>query len=1399
MAVAEEESSSAGGNKSRSASAASSGGGGGACYLAKCVLRGSVVLQAVHGRFRSPSSNDVVFGKETSIELVIIDEDGTVQSICEQPVFGTIKDLAVLPWNERFYARGPQMLGKDLLVVVSDSGKLSFLTFCNEMHRFFPSTQIQLSTPGNWRHQVGRMVAVDSSGCFIATSAYEDRLALFSVSLSAGSDIIDKRIIYPSESGGDTSCPQCLDNISGTIWSLCFISKFHCEPSKEHDPILAILLNRRGSFQNELLVLEWKIKEQAVHVISQYAEAGPLAHNIVEVPHSYGFAFLFRVGDALLMDLRDAHNPCCVYRTSLVFLPTAMEEQNYVEESCRVNDVDEEGIFNVAASALLELSDIHKDDDPMNVDGDNGIVKSTSNHVCSWSWEPGNEKNPRMIFCVDTGEFFMIEISSDSTGLKVNLSDCLYKGLPPKALLWVEGGFLAALVEMGDGMVLKLEEGRLLYASPIQNIAPILDMSVVDYHDEKHDQMFACCGMAPEGSLRIIRSGVSVEKLLKTAPIYQGVTGTWTAKMKSTDSNHSFLVLSFVEETRVLSVGVSFTDVTDFVGFQPDVCTLACGLVCDGLLVQIHQNAVRLCIPTTVAHPEGIPLLSPACTQWVPENLSISVGAVGHNLILVATSNPCFLFILGVRFLSAYNHEVYQMQHVGLQNELSCISIPHNHFEEKPSTFRSVSTAGSLVAALSVGVDINNTFVIGTHKPSVEVLSFVPDKGIKTLAIGTISLTNTMGTTVSGCVPQDVKLVLVDRLYVLSGLRNGLLLRFEWPSASTVSLSESPSQRPHASSCLVNPFTSSSTTCLSYNGSPMRVSNLSGKTKDSNPVLLQLIAMRRLGITPAFLVSLNDSLDADIIALSDRPWLLQTARHSLSYTSISFQPSTHVTPVCSVECPKGVLFVADNSLHLVEMVQSKRLNVQKFHLGGTPRKVLFHDESRLLLVMRTELSNDSYSSDICCVDPLSGSVLSSFKLDPGESGKCMELVKVGNEHVVVIGTSLSAGPAIMPSGEAESSTRGRLIVLCVELRQNSDSGSMTICSKAGSSSQRTSPFREVVGYTAEQLSSSSLCSSPDDNSCDGIKLEELEAWNLRLAYSVVWPGMVLAVSPYLDRYFLASAGNAFYVCGFPNDNSQRVRRLAVGRTRFMIMTLTAHFTRIAVGDCRDGILFYSYHEDARKLEQLYCDPVQRLVADCTLMDVDTAVVSDRKGSIAVLSCSNHLEDNASPECNLMLSCSYYMGEIAMSIRKGSFSYKLPADDLLRGCGVANTTIDLSHNSIVASTLLGSITTFVPLSREEYDLLEAVQARLVVHPLTAPILGNDHNEFRSRESPAGVPKILDGDMLSQFLELTSVQQEAVLALPLGSPNTVMMSSKSSPSPITVNQVVRLLERVHYALN
>lgn len=1318
-------------------------------YLAKCVLPPSVVLQVAYGYFRSPSSRDVVFGKETCLELVVIGEDGIVESVCEQNVFGTIKNLAVIPRSK---------MGKDLLAVLSDSGKLSFLSFSNEMHRFSPIQHVQLSSPGNSRTQLGRMLTVDSSGLFLAVSAYHDRFALFSLSTSSMADIIHERIFYPSEDGGKSNS---IEELSGTIWSMCFISKGFTE-SKGYDPVLAIVLNRKGSLLNELVLFGWNIKEESICLISEYVEAGALAHSIVEVPHSSGFAFLFRIGDALLMDLRDPQNPCCLVRTSLDLVPASLVEEHFVEESCRVQDGDDEGLSNVAASALLKLSDW----DPMFIDTESDTGKLSSKHVSSWTWEPDHNYNPRMIVCLDDGEFFVFELVYEDDGVKINISECLYKGLPCKEILWVEGGFLATFAEMADGTVFKLGKEKLHWMSSIQNIAPILDFSVVDDQNEKRDQMFACCGVTPEGSLRIIRSGVNVEKLLKTAPVYQGITGTWTVKIKLHDVYHSFLVLSFVEETRVLSVGLSFKDVTDSVGFQPDVCTLACGLVADGLLVQIHQDAVRLCMPNMDSQSDGIPVSSPFVSSWFPGNVSISLGAVAENLIVVSTSNPCFLYVLGVKSVSSHCCEIYEIQRVELQFEVSCISIPQKSIGKKRS--RASALDSSCKAAIPSGMERGYTFLIGTHKPSVEVLSFSEDGGgLRVLASGMVSLTNTMGTAIRGCIPQDVRLVLVDQIYVLSGLRNGMLLRFEWPPFS------------HSSGL--------SSQCKE------EMDIVVGERDNSLPINLVLIATRRIGITPVFLVPFSDSLDSDIIALSDRPWLLHTARQSLSYTSISFQPSTHATPVCSSECPQGILFVAENCLHLVEMVHSKRLNAQKFHLGGTPRKVIYHSESKLLIVMRIDLC-DSGTSDICCVDPLSGSVLSSYKLKPGETGKSMELVRVGNEQVLVVGTSLSSGPAILPSGEAES-TKGRILILCFVHTQNSDSGSMTICSKDGSSSQRTSPFRD------EQLSSSSICSSPDDNSDDDIKLDEAETWHLKLACATTWPGMVLAICPYLDHFFLASAGNAFYVCGFPNETPDKMKRFAVGRTRFMITSLRTYLTRIVVGDCRDGVLFYSYHEDVKKLHQVFCDPAQRLVGDCFLMDANSVAVSDRQGSIAILSCKDHSDfEYSSPESNLNLNCAYHMGEVAMAIKKGGNIYKLPADDVLRSYGL-NKSIDAADDTIIAGTLLGSIFVFAPISREEYELLEAVQAKLVVHPLTAPVLGNDHKEFRGREIPSQATKILDGDMLAQFLELTNRQQESVLSTtPLPLPSTIKASSKQSPSPpLMLHQVVQLLERVHYALH
>ncbi|KAM3385787.1 hypothetical protein ACQJBY_009488 [Aegilops geniculata] len=962
---------------------------------------------------------------------------------------------------------------------------------------------------------------------------------------------------------------------------MCFM-RTRCSMD-EYYPVVAMIINRKGSDANDLSMYALAANDGGIQYLSGYSEPGPLALEIAEIPQLDGFGLLFRAGDILIVDLRDPKDICCTIRISMT--GSLIGEQISVEDSCRGLDVDDD----VAACALLELRDsgnnIMMDDSYMAIDGADNPGSMKSRVICSWSWEPDAMRGqPRLIFCLDDGEFHILEFNWDTEGLKV-LPERVHRGLPCKPLLWMDRGMIAGFVEMGDGMILHLEHGRLVHRSTVQNVGPILDLAIADYHGEKQDQLFSCCGMCPEGSLRVIRNGVNVEKLLRTEPIYQGVTGLWTLRMKRTDTYHSFLVLAFVEETRILSVGLSFNDISDAVGFQPEVCTLACGLIADGLLVQIHSKGVKLCLPTSHAHPEGATLTSPVCVDWYPD-VTISVGAVGHDVVAVATSNPCCLYILRVRPLSSLQYELYETQHVQLQYEVSCISIP-----EEDSRLRTSCSAfggdfrkrkGNNSAA---EVDVRMFAVIGTHKPSVEVISLEPDEAFRLLSIGSISVNNALGAPVSGCIPENVRFVASERFYILAGLRNGMLLRFESGTSKDQYLPGSFYKESFAPSL---------------------------------SALLQLVAIRHIGITPVGLVPLHDSANSDIIVLSDRSWLLYASRHSLAYSSISFLPASHVTPVSSVDCPSGLLFVAENCLHLVEMVHGKRLNAQKFSVGGTPRKVLYHSDSRTLLVMRTGLTGASCSSDIVQIDPNNGILLSRFKCELGETAKCIQIVKIGSEQVLIVGTSKSTDRPMMPNGEAES-IKGRLIVLSLDTLGSPHECSSFLPTSNLSSSSHTGSFPEIVGYANEDFSSNSMCSSPDDICYNQIQFEQI-AGHLRSLTHVTFTGAVLAVYPYLDRYVLAAAGNTLSVFGFVNENPHRMKKYAVSRTRFTITCLKTYASQIAAGDCRDGVLFYSYHENLRKLELIYADPAQRLVGDVVLLDCETAVVSDRRGSISVLSC-----------------------------------------------------------------------------------------------------------------------------------------------------------------------------------
>jgi hypothetical protein len=67
--------------------------------------------------------------QETSLELVVVGEDGVLQSICEQSTFGIIKDVGVLDWRFKQFGIWPEVL-------------FIFITHDNILHFFFSSSSL---------------------------------------------------------------------------------------------------------------------------------------------------------------------------------------------------------------------------------------------------------------------------------------------------------------------------------------------------------------------------------------------------------------------------------------------------------------------------------------------------------------------------------------------------------------------------------------------------------------------------------------------------------------------------------------------------------------------------------------------------------------------------------------------------------------------------------------------------------------------------------------------------------------------------------------------------------------------------------------------------------------------------------------------------------------------------------------------------------------------------------------------------------------------------------------------------------------------------------------------------------------------------------------------------------
>ena len=138
----------------------------------------------------------------------------------------------------------------------------------------------------------------------------------------------------------------------------------------------------------------------------------------------------------------------------------------------------------------------------------------------------------------------------------------------------------------------------------VDSTAAILDVHVEDLCSEGTPQMYALCGRGSRSSLRVLRYGLPVDDFTKGAALPGVPTRVWSIRKQIKDVHHSYIVVSFVDSTLVLSVGENVREVKDS-GFEARRRTLH--------VVTLGDNAGHAQV-----HPEGILMVLPGKekTEW---------------------------------------------------------------------------------------------------------------------------------------------------------------------------------------------------------------------------------------------------------------------------------------------------------------------------------------------------------------------------------------------------------------------------------------------------------------------------------------------------------------------------------------------------------------------------------------------------------------------------------------------------------------------------------------------------------------------------------------------------------------------------------------------------------------
>ena len=174
---------------------------------------------------------------------------------------------------------------------------------------------------------------------------------------------------------------------------------------------------------------------------------------------------------------------------------------------------------------------------------------------------------------------------------------------------------------------------NLAMVDELESLCPVTDMKVAKLiGNEQTPQIYTLCGRGPRSSLRVLRHGLAVQEMAVSE--LPGIpTAVWSVKKHIEDDYNSYIVVSFLNATIVLSIaGGTVVEVND-TGIIDNTPTLSLSLLGDNALLQVHPNGLRYIRPHQDAKARTVLRKS----DWnTPVNKQVLQCAVNSRQVVLA-------------------------------------------------------------------------------------------------------------------------------------------------------------------------------------------------------------------------------------------------------------------------------------------------------------------------------------------------------------------------------------------------------------------------------------------------------------------------------------------------------------------------------------------------------------------------------------------------------------------------------------------------------------------------------------------------------------------------------------------------------------------------------------------